>query len=166
MPNPQSAIVLRTVLVCFMARRKWGLDERWSSYPETVLHFPDVMVDLRVSVEATVRNSFRALGLGGEFGVLTAYNPRGVTISKDENDRRMNELEAELTSLGVSFVRLDACSPDKSHCECSVAIEMGFDRVIQIAKRWEQIAIFWFDGGSFWIYGAIIPIEPIRLPVE
>ena len=148
-----------------MTEKNKGLDERWSSYPETVLHFPGVMVDLRVPVEPTVRNSFRALGLGGEFGILTAFNPNGVTIGNEENDRRMKELEAELTSLGVSFVRLDACSPDKSHCECSVALEMEFERVIDIAKRWEQVAIFWFDGASFWIYGAIVVIEPIKLPV-
>ena len=149
-----------------MTEKKKGLDERWSSYPETVLHFPGAMVDLRVPVEASVRTSFAALGLAGEFGVLTAFNPRGETISQDENDRRMKELEAELVSLGVSFVKIDACSPDKSHCECSLALEIKFDRVIEIAKRWEQIAIFWFDGGAFWIYGAIIPIEPIKLPVE
>ena len=148
-----------------MTEKNKGLDERWSSYPETVLHFPGVMVDLRVPVEPTVRNSFRALGLGGEFGILTAFNPNGVTIGNEENDRRMKELEAELTSLGVSFVRIDACSPDKSHCECSVALEMEFERVIDIAKRWEQVAIFWFDGASFWIYGAIVVIEPIKLPV-
>ena len=148
-----------------MTEKNKGLDERWSSYPETVLHFPGVMVDLRVPVEPTVRNSFRALGLGGEFGILTAFNPNGVTIGNEENDRRMKELEAELTSLGVSFVRIDACSPDKSHCECSVALEMEFERVIDIAKRWEQVAIFWFDGALFWIYGAIVAIEPIKLPV-
>ena len=148
-----------------MTEKNKGLDERWSSYPETVLHFPGVMVDLRVPVEPTVRNSFRALGLGGEFGILTAFNPNGVTIGNEENDRRMKELEAELTSMGVSFVRIDACSPDKSHCECSVALEMEFERVIDIAKRWEQVAVFWFDGASFWIYGAIVVIEPIKLPV-
>lgn len=145
------------------------LDERWSSYPETVLHFsgePPVMVDLRVPLETSVRQSFNALGLSGEFGVLTAFNPRGETINENENDRRMRELEAELTSLGVSFVRIDACSPDKSHCECSVALSLGLNEIIDIAKRWEQVAIFWFDGASFWIYGALTAIEPIKLPVE
>jgi hypothetical protein len=145
------------------------LDERWSSYPETVLHFsgePPVMVDLRVPLETSVRQSFNALGLSGEFGVLTAFNPRGETINENENDRRMRELEAELTSLGVSFVTIDACSPDKSHCECSVALSLGLNQIIDIAKRWEQVAIFWFDGDSFWIYGALTAIEPIKLPVE
>ena len=144
------------------------LDERWSSYPETVLYFSgdsEVMVDLRVEVSPAIRRGLAALGLN-QFAVLTAFNPRGVDIGEDENNRRMKELETELTSSGDSFVRVDACSPDRSHCECSVALSAEFDRAIDIAKRWEQIAIFWFDGQSFWIYGAIEPIEPVRLPVR
>ena len=144
------------------------LDERWSSYPETVLYFsgdPEVMVDLRVEVTPAIRRGLAALGLH-QFAVLTAFNPRGVDIGEGENNRRMKELEAELTSSGDSFVRVDACSPDRSHCECSVAMSTDFDRAIDIAKRWEQIAIFWFDSQSFWIYGAIESIEPVRLPVR
>jgi len=145
------------------------MDERWSSYPETVLYFsgdPQVMVDLRVDVLPALRGGLAALGLDREFAVLTAFNPRGVDVSEAENNRRMKELEAELTSSGDSFVRVDACSPDRSHCECSVALSAEFDRAIDIAKRWEQVAIFWFDGQSFWIYGAIESIEPVRLPVR
>lgn len=125
----------------------------------------EVMVDLRVEVSPAIRRGLAALGLN-QFAVLTAFNPRGVDIGEDENNRRMKELEAELTSSGDSFVRVDACSPDRSHCECSVALSDDFDRAIDIAKRWEQIAIFWFDGQSFWIYGAIESIEPVRLPVR
>jgi hypothetical protein len=46
-----------------------------------------------------------------------------------------------------------------------VALVGSKSRAIEIAKRWEQIAIFWFDGHSFWIYGAISDAEPIKLPV-
>jgi len=151
-----------------MTDKKKPVDERWSSYPETVLHFEGeqpITVDLRVEVSSAVRNGLRALGLDAEFAVLTAFNPRGVDINDEENKRRMSELEAELASVGVSFVRLDACSPDKSHCECSFALGVSRERAIDIARRWEQVAIFWFDGSSFWIYGAIDEIEPLKLPV-
>jgi hypothetical protein len=146
-----------------------AIDERWSSYPETVLYFagdPEVMVDLRVAVTGPVRRGLGGLGLNAEFAILTAFNPRGMDIGEGENLQRMKELEAELESSGDSFVRVDACSPDRSHCECSVAIQSSFDRAIDIAKRWEQVAIFWWDGSSFWIYGAIETIEPIKLPVR
>lgn len=151
-----------------MTDKKKPVDERWSSYPETVLYFEGetpVMVDLRVEVSSAVRNGLRALGLDQKFAVLTAFNPRGVDISEEENQRRMTQLEAELASVGESFVQIDACSPDKSHCECSFAINVSRERAIDIAKRYEQVAIFWFDGSSFWLYGAITEIEPLPLPV-
>jgi len=151
-----------------MSDKPKPMDERWSSYPETVLHFAsdiEVMVDLREEVPAATRKGLGALGLGEPFGVLTAFNPRGVDMEPAENERRMKELEAELGSAGDFFVRLDACSPDKSHCEFSVAVRSSRDRVLDIARRWEQIAIFWWDGSTFWIHGAITEADPVRLPV-
>ena len=148
-----------------MDQKQKPVDERWSRYPETVLYFTDVMVDLRIRVEQPVKEGIAALGLDRPFGVLTAYNPRGVDTPQDENERLKKELEAELSSSGDFFIELDACSPDKSHCECSVALVADRSRVIEIARRWQQIAIFWFDGDHFWIYGAISEADPIRLPV-
>ncbi|MDQ3082457.1 MAG: DUF3293 domain-containing protein [Gemmatimonadota bacterium] len=142
-------------------------DERWSSYPETVLIFAgdtEVYVDLRERVPPATRNALGAIGLDGEFGILTAFNPRGGELSADENARRMSELEGELTSSGDEFIRVDACSPDRSHCECSVALKGERQRAIDIAKRWEQVAIFWWDGSTFWIYGAITPGQ-LELPL-
>jgi hypothetical protein len=147
-----------------MDQKEKPMDQRWSRYPETVLHFTDVMVDLRIKVEQPVKDGLKALGLNQPFGILTPYNPRGVDSPASDNARRMQEMQAELKSSGDFFVELDACSPDKSHCECSVALVADRARVIDIAKRWEQIAIFWFDGDSFWIYGAITN-GSLKLPV-
>jgi hypothetical protein len=143
------------------------LDERWGAYPETVLIFdgdPQVFIDLREPVPPATRNALTVLGLGEPFSILTAFNPRGQDISPEENDRRMKQLEAELTSSDDEFVRVDACSPDKSHCECSVAIKGDMKRALDIARRWEQIAIFWWDGSRFWIQGAITDGH-LELPV-
>jgi len=142
--------------------------ESWSSYPETVLVFagePEMMIDLRDPISPETKNALRALGLGEPFSVLTSYNPRGETIDAAENDRRFNELTAELRSAGLEFVVMDACSTDRSHCERSVLLKGDRDSAIDIAKRWEQVAIFWFDLDRFWIYGAISSIEPVSLPV-
>ncbi len=121
-------------------------------------------MDLRERVAPATRDALAAMGLEGEFGVLTAFNPRGIDLPADENTRRMSQLESELTSLGDEFVRVDACSPDRLHCECSVALKGDRDRAIDIAKRWEQLAIFWWDGSRFWIHGAITP-GSLELPV-
>ena len=143
-------------------------DERWSNYPETVLIFsgsPEVFVDLREKVPPATRHAFAAIGLGEPFGIVTAFNPRGLDDTSEANSRRMQELESELRRAGDQFVRVDACSPDKSHCECSVALKADMKRVIDIAKRWEQVAIFWWDGSTFWIQGAITEGH-VKLPIE
>ena len=59
---------------------------------------------------------------------------------------------------------VDACSHDRSHCECSVAVVMERDRALALARELEQIAIFWFDGKRFWILGAIVESDPLMLP--
>lgn len=124
------------------------------------------MIDLREVVPTSTRRALEVMGLAEEFSVLTAFNPRGVDIPDEENSKRMKELEAELTSSGDEFVRVDACAPDRSHCECSVAIKGSRARAIDMARRWEQIAVFWWDGGRFWIYGAISNAEAIQLPLD
>ncbi len=142
-------------------------DERWGSYPETVLIFEgdtEVFVDLREPVPPPTRAAFTQIGLGGTFSILTAFNPRGVDSPAEENDRRRAELESELRSSGDEFIRVDACSPDRSHCECSVALKGDLGRALDIARRWEQVAIFWWDGSTFWIQGAITDGH-LRLPV-
>jgi hypothetical protein len=144
-------------------------NEAWSSYPETVLVFagePEMMIDLREPVPPATKDVLKAIGLGEPFSVLTSFNPRGENIDAGENDRRFTELTGELRSAGIEFVVIDACSPDRSHGERSVAIKGDRDVAIDLAKRWEQVAIFWFDSERFWIYGAISVIEPVSLPVR
>ena len=140
----------------------------WAEYPETVLKFaidPEISVDLRAPLLPPIRKALRSIGLNGKFAVLTAYNPRGEKIDEEQNRNRLARLEAELRSAGEKFVGVDACSPDETHCECSVAIMTTRERAIAIAARFEQVAIFWFDGDHFWIVGVLTPAAPMRLPV-
>jgi hypothetical protein len=142
-------------------------EELRSSYSGTVLYFPEhppLVIDLGEEVGPTLRNALATLGLAEPFGVLTAFNPHGANIEEAENELRMTKLEMELSKAGDSFVRVDACSPDKTHCERSIALRSSRARAIQLAKQWDQLAIFWWDGSTFWIYGAIADCDPIRLP--
>ncbi len=151
-----------------MHEKQKPLDERWGSYPETVCFFqsePEVMVDLRVEVPPATRKDLAALGLGQPFGIVTAFNPRGVELGDQENSRRAEKLESELSSLGLHFVAVDCCSPDRSHCEYSLAVVAPLNDLLAMARRWEQVAIFWWDGQAFWLNGAIRPGE-LRLPVQ
>lgn len=140
----------------------------WGDFPRTVLHFADVShpnMDLRRHAS---REAIRALtrhGLNGSFGVVTAHDPMGITQSVERNDALAAQLEGEIATMGVPFALLDACSPDRSHCERSIAVALSRASVVEIACRYEQLAIFWFDGRSFWIVPARSTTEQVRLPV-
>jgi hypothetical protein len=142
-------------------------DPDWPLYPETILTFattPPVEIDLRAVPSSRVVKELAAAGFGAPFVVLTAYDPRGENLSPEENDRRQRRLDERLKAAGYRFVRVDACSPDRSHCECSVAALMPQAEAIELARELEQVAIFWFDGQRFWIVGALVETDPLMLP--
>lgn len=142
-------------------------DPDWPKYPETVLRFatdPTVTIDLRVVLDAEDLSNLRRIGLGEPFVVMTAFDPRGENLSREENDARAAQLELRLRKSGFTFTRVDACSPDGEHCECSVAVKMPREEAVRLAAEFEQVAIFWFDGEMFWIIGALVPADPMMLP--
>ena len=150
-----------------MSERETLKHEALSSYPETVLIFdgePEIVIDLREAILPPTKEGLTALGLDGPFAVLTSFNPFGENLSDEDNARRFSHLEAELRSAGLVYSGLDACSPDRDHCERSVAVCIERGAALDIARRWDQLAIFWFDLERFWIYGAISLVDPISLP--
>jgi hypothetical protein len=76
----------------------------------------------------------------------------------------MQELERRLRSNSYRFAQVDACSPDKAHCECSVAVIMPQEKALDLAREMQQVAIFWFDGSRFWILGVLVETDPLMLP--
>lgn len=142
-------------------------DPDWPRYPETILCFatrPAVEIDLREIPTRRVLDNLDAAGFGQPFAILTAFDPRGQNLSAAENEKRKRELDDRLTAGGFKFAHVDACSPDRAHCECSVAVVMPQERALDLARESEQVAIFWFDGKRFWILGAIVESDPIMLP--
>ena len=142
-------------------------DPDWPRYPETVLTFatrPPVEIDLRETPSDSALNQLKASGLGGPFAIVTGFDPDGKNLSAAENQRRKQELDRRLTSMGYDFVDVDCCSPDRSHCECSVAVTMPREEAVKLAREMRQVAIFWFDGKLFWILGALVETDPLMLP--
>jgi hypothetical protein len=125
---------------------------------------PPVRMDLREPVGREAVAELEAIGLSGPFAVLTAHDPRGRDEDADVNERRAERLDDRLLGLGVHFVHVDACSPDGSHCEASVAALMEREQATSLAREFEQVAIFWFDGEKFWITGALAGGDPVMLP--
>lgn len=142
-------------------------DPDWPHYPETILSFstrPAVEIDLRKIPSKRALSQLDAAGFGQPFAILTAFDPRGRDLSPAENEKRRRELDERLTAGGYRFAHVDACSPDRLHCERSVAVVMPQDQAIDLARELEQVAIFWFDGTRFWILGAIAESDPLVLP--
>lgn len=143
------------------------IDPDWARYAETILSFagsPPLEIDLRARVPELARTKFKQRGFSGTFAILTAHDPCGRDLSAGENETRQAGLENELTADGLHFIRVDACSIDREHCECSVAIEVDQRRAVAIAARYEQMAIFWYDGDAMWLIGVVVESDPIRLP--
>ena len=142
-------------------------DPDWPRYPETILTFstePRIEIDLREIPSQRVIARLGAAGFSAPFAVITAFDPRGQDLSAAENERRRRHLDQRLTGEGYRFVHVDACSPDRTHCECSVAVLMPQEKAIELARELEQVAIFWFDGRRFWIIGVLVDADPVELP--
>jgi hypothetical protein len=142
-------------------------DPDWPRYPETILSFstqPTVEIDLREIPSGDALAQLRAAGFGDPFAILTAFDPRGENLSREENEKRRCDLDRRLATEGYKFAHVDACSPDRSHCECSVAVVMPQGKAIDIARELDQVAIFWFDGKRFWILGVVVETDPLMVP--
>ena len=149
-----------------------------AEYPETVLEFADpapLTVDLRVPLATSTRRALAAIGLGAPFAVLTAENPHGENAEdaptageeaarEVSNERRMSRLERELAARGVTHRHVDGVAPDGSYRERCVAAVLPRDEAVELARRFGQLALFWFDGDRFWLMPAEAGGEPRALP--
>lgn len=143
------------------------IDPDWARYAETILRFTaggNLEVDLRESLSDQMRAEFKGLGFRDTFGIVTAHDPYGRDLAPEENRQLQVRLESELQASDIHFVPVDACSLDRKHCECSVAIDVDQATAVSIARKYEQMAIFWYDGEAMWLIGAMVESDPIRLP--
>ena len=151
---------------------------KWEAYGETLLRFPGppaTRIDLRQPLDERARRALVALGLDRPFAVLTAENPSGenpedapterVAERREEaNDRRTSRLETALREAGIRFAAVDGSAPDGSYRERCVAAMMPQRDAVALAKRLDQLALFWYDGRDFWLLPADVEMEPERLP--
>lgn len=154
------------------------IDEKWAQYPSTILEFapPDrLRIDLRKPLGAPERATLAALGLDRPFAVLTAENPFGENAEDEptaaqeaeterKNAARRAELEAELRKSTVTFQPCDGVAADGDYREHGVAVVLPRDQAVMLARRFGQLAIFWFDGRAFMLIGAVARKAPEKLP--
>jgi hypothetical protein len=156
------------------------VEEKWRAYPNTILEFagsPPLRLDLRERVTDDTRAALAALGLGAAFGVFTAENPAGENAEdapteraeerrERANDRRNSQLERELDARAVEYVPVDGVSPDGQYREHCIATLVARDEAVALARRYAQLALFWFDGESFWLLPALATKPAMRLPIS
>lgn len=153
------------------------IDEKWAEYPCTLLEFRDtsLRIDLREPVSQFHLDTLRDLGLDRPFAVLTAENPWGENVEDEptenqqrerqaENARRSRDLERELADAGTFFRRVDGVAPDGEYREHLRAATLDRNAAVTLARRLRQLAIFWFDGDSFWLVPALAEKAAERLP--
>lgn len=148
-------------------------DPAWAAFPETRLELgpgvpqaPELRIDLREAPGPALRHALRRVGLAGEFAVVTPCNPHGRRLDPSANAERFERMRLELERDGVRWLRADGVAADGRHREPGFAVQLAREAAAALAVRWEQLALFWFDGESFWILPAMSDHPPVRLPLS
>ena len=143
-------------------------DSAWSHYAETVLEIArddrPLRIDLRTPLDEPDRRALAMLGPSASFGIVTAANPAGAPVDPAANERRHSALQGWITEHGYAHRAATGSSPDGQHTEHGFAVWLERDDVVSIARRFDQSAIFWFDGGAFWLVGALVDAPARKLP--
>jgi hypothetical protein len=143
-------------------------DVAWEHYARTILEMDHegrpLRIDLRAPLAEHDRRTLATLGPSTRFGVVAAANPAGSSVDPAANVRRHAALQRWLVEQGFPHRPVTGSSPDGSHREHGFAVWLERDDVIAIARRFEQSAIFWFDGGAFWLVGALVDARARQLP--
>lgn len=142
-------------------------DPSWSHYGDTLIELFDdgsLVLDIRQPIPHDQQQQLAASVLGAQFAVLTAFNPHGRDHSAADNAARDRALRAELTAAGYTWVCADGWAPDRSHREPGVALVADRARAQEIARRYEQSAIYWYEHGVVWLVGALVDAPPEQLP--
>ncbi len=137
----------------------------WGPYSDTVLEFPaaeGLRVDLRRPVAPPTAARLASLGPAPPWGWVTAANPGPVRLRETDNRRRHRLLCAEVEACGAAWTPCRSSSIDGTHYEDGVVLPADVAR--RLARRWQQAAIFVWDGRHFWIEPALDPRPPQVLP--
>ena len=161
-----------------MPEEQHVIEEKWAQYPCTILEFapPDSLrIDLRRPLGSAERAILAARGLDRPFAVLTAENPVGENTEDEptgaqkvesdrRNDDRRADLEAQLRAAGADFQPCDGVAADGDYREKGVAVVLPREQAVMLARRFGQLAIFWFDGRNFSLVGAVARNPSEKLP--
>ena len=84
-----------------------------------------------------------------EFAIITACNPESHLISDRENDRRNRLLESEFS--GYHYETIMVGDIKKNWIEESFAVELAQNDAVELAKKYQQNAIYYVSGGQLFL---------------
>jgi hypothetical protein len=95
------------------------------------------------------RAELPAAGLPSAFGVVTACNPDGRTVTDEENLQATETLRSALTADGHFFFPVTGGSPDFAHREPGFGVLFkSSEQAVSWGRRYQQEAVFWVEEGS------------------
>jgi len=97
--------------------------------------------------QAVFRGAPLPAGWGGDFAIITAYDPEGKAVSAADNAAADLALEAELRARGLRAHRVTGGSADGTHAEPGWAVELSLPEAIALGRRYRQLAVFQVRGG-------------------
>lgn len=87
-------------------------------------------------------------GLPAAFGIVTACNPDGRTVTDEENQQATESLRSALTAEGYFYFPVTGGSPDFSHAEPGFGVLFkSIEEAVSWGKRFQQEAVFWIHEG-------------------
>ncbi len=140
-------------------------DPSWRSYKLAVIDFGNGLVPVaeRVSITGEAFQILEQHKLLPRFGVITACNPLGQAVDASTNDALSSQLRERLQQLCVRVVPCSAGAADGSHREASFAVAMPLGRLTDLAVKFRQSAIFWFEEDRFWLMPVAVQAQPSDL---
>ncbi len=87
------------------------------------------------------------------FGVITAHNPMGQVLGEKENANRTERLKASLEAMpGVkAFFPVSGYDLNSPHEEAGFGVVCSREKILELGKLWEQLAVFWVEDGMVWL---------------
>lgn len=99
----------------------------------------------------TIFRSAKPPPSGNPFGIVTAWNPHGKPQPEKANQEANTRLARELAARNLGYFPVTGGSPDFSHAEPGYGIFCDRKTAIELAKQFDQEAIFWIEAGNLFL---------------
>ncbi len=112
-------------------------------------------MDLWESYKSSVFICYQPLGDAVNFAIISAQNPAGAVQHPHHNLRLDCEFESHLDLHQLPYRAIIGSSPDLSFQEKSWAVLCEKNLALQLARQFQQNAIYWVEAGQLYLVPAL-----------